>query len=101
MVEQNIEARYWKGNYTKEQLNTEKVYVVETLKNGSFVFVGTVTIKMKEAYEKMDATMNIKDNMPFDIAKKRARVKFPDANPLLLKPIEEWKELNGELPNDK
>lgn len=101
MTEQNIEARYWKGSYTKEQMNEEKVYVVETIKNNSFVYLGTVTVKMKEAYNKMDATMNIKDNMPSKFARKQASVKFPNANPLVLMPIEEWKERYGELPNVK
>lgn len=98
MVEQNIETHYWEGNYTEEQLNKERVFVVETVKDSSFIYIGTVTIKMRECYDAMDATWNIKDNMPTDIAKKSASAKFPDVNPRLLMPLGEWKEKYGELP---
>ena len=98
MTQQEAEVHYWKGNYTEEQMNKERVFVVETVKDSSFIYVGTVTIKMRECYDAMDATCNIKDNMPTDIAKKRASTKFPDVNPRLLMPLEEWKEKYGELP---
>lgn len=91
-------GRYWPGTYTEEQINETKTYVVETIKGNKFTFVGTVTITMREVYKAMDETKNIKDNMVSKFAKKHAREKYPDVNPVIVTPIEEWKEKYGEIP---
>lgn len=89
--------RYWPGNYS-EQLEETVTYVVETIKDNKFVYVGQVTFQMREVYEAMDKTQNIKDNMPSKFAKKHASEKYPEANPIIVTPKEEWEEKYGKAP---
>ena len=77
-------GRYWKGNLSPEQINKQVTYVVETIENNKFVYVGQVTFSMKECYDAMDATRNIADNMPSKFAKGYAEEKFPELDTLSL-----------------
>jgi hypothetical protein len=70
-------------------------YVVETIENNRFVFVGTVVISMGEVYKAMDDTGNIADNMPSKFARRQAYKDYPDINPVIVMEIEEWQEKYG------
>lgn len=100
-MEQNTEVRYWKGNYTEEQMNEQVTYVVETIEGNNFVLVGTVTITMREVYEAMDATYDIAGNMPSKFARKHAEQKYPESNPIIVMTKEAWEEKYGKVENYK
>lgn len=93
----SMAGRYWPGRHTEEQRNKVVIYVVETIKDNKFVYVGIVEVRMDEVYDAMDRTRNIKDNMPSKFARNHARKKYPDANPVIVMPIDEWCEKYGGL----
>lgn len=101
MSQGEASIHYWPGKQTEGELNRQFTYVVETIGDEGFVFVGTVTVTMREVFEAMDATRNIKDNTPNKFAKLHAREKYPDANPVIVLPIEEWVRIYGNLSNYK
>jgi len=92
---------YSAGSYTEEQINRKVAYVVETIKDNKFVFVGTVEITMKEVYDAMDATHDIAHNMPSKFARRSAEQKYPEANPLIVMTKEAWEEKYGKVENYK
>jgi len=95
------EVRYSAGVFTESERNKLVTYVVDTVIGDNFIHLGTVTFSMKEVHDACDATMDLKDNMPSKFARKHGKEKFPEANPILVKPQEEWEEVYGNLRNYK
>jgi len=75
------------------------VYVVDTIVNNEFIFVGTVTVDYQCVLDAVDATGDIAHNMPSKFARREAEKKYPKANPILVMPIDEWKQRYGN-PKD-
>lgn len=71
-------------------------YVVETVKDSKFIYLGTVTVSLKEVHEAIDKTGDLKDNMPSKFAKRAAKIKWSKANPILVMRKEYWEEKYGD-----
>jgi len=81
------EPRYSKGN--KKIPDTK--WRIETIRNKiDFIILGEVFVSGKEVSKAMDEHRSIKGYMPYNIAKKKAEKKYPQANPILV--IQIWEE---------
>lgn len=75
-----MESRYRKG--TKPI--PDSTWRVETIKDNKFIKVGKVFVKGADVQKAMREHRSIKGYTPFDLAKKKAREKYPEANPVIL-----------------
>lgn len=67
-------------------LPPDKVFIVETVIDGKFVFLGKVLVTGQEVAAEMDAAHSIKGHMHQQIAQKLAERKYADADPIVVTP---------------
>lgn len=75
--------RYHKG--WKPIPNTK--WLVETIRDNQFVRIGEIEVSGKEVSEAMDKHLSIKGYVPYNIALKKAREKYSEANPIIITEI--------------
>lgn len=80
--------RYRKGTIPE----LDVTYVLETIKDDDFVAVGIITVKGTTATEEMRKHRSICGYGHSNIARKRARSYFPEANPALVTKIDSYEE---------
>lgn len=80
---QDIESAYHEGYIPIP----DTVWEVYTTKRKKFVRIGVVFVLGKDVAEAMRAHLSIKGYEPYNLAKKKAKNSFPEANPIIVSQI--------------
>jgi len=80
IVESYIEPKWTKGWITPP----DTTWIVETTKDNDFVYVGEVFVSGAEVSKQMNEHHSIKGYMPYNLAKRKAHKKYPEANPIII-----------------
>lgn len=90
-------GRWYSGNPPDPKAKT--VFIVETVVyKGRFYYLGRVTVTDLEVHDGMERHRSIKGYMPSDVAKRKARRKFPKAKTILVTPKIYWEDKYGKEP---